>query len=143
MNSNEINVWLCRNCNSIVTNDLKSCPVCFADRPKDSEAPTPEGISEVVERENYTNAKPRPKSKYIFREAVLVNAADISLILGLFFTFTTLIAPLIVEFDVPSPMLWAICIAVAIFASTMVSWALLKSIAEISRQLREREEQEQ
>ncbi|MBQ5899268.1 MAG: hypothetical protein IIW87_05095, partial [Alistipes sp.] len=86
---------------------------------------------------------PHPKSKYIFREAVLVNAADISLILGLFFTFATLIAPLIVEFDVPSPMLWAICIAVAIFASTMVSWALLKSIAEISRQLREREEQEQ
>jgi hypothetical protein len=143
MNSNEIKGWLCRNCNTIVDNDLKSCPVCFADRPEDSEAPTPEGISEVVERENYTNAKPRPKSKYIFREAVLVNAADISLILGLFFTFATLIAPLIVEFDVPSPMLWAICIAVAIFASTMVSWALLKSIAEISRQLREREEREQ
>jgi hypothetical protein len=40
-------------------------------------------------------------------------------------------------------MLWAICIAVLIFATTMVSWALLKSIAEISRQLREREEREQ
>jgi hypothetical protein len=143
MNSNEIKGWLCRNCNTIVDNDLKSCPVCFADRPEDSETPTPEGISEVVERENYTNTTPRPKSKYIFREAVLVNAADISLILGLFFTFATLIAPLIVEFDVPSPMLWAICIAVAIFASTMVSWALLKSIAEISRQLRERKEREQ
>lgn len=137
---NEHNNWLCRNCNNLVNNDLTTCPHCQAGKPEESHEPTPEGINEVVERDNYTNATPHPKSKYIFREAVLVNAGDITLILGLFCTFGTLIAPLIVEFKVPSPMLWAICAAVVIFATTMVSWALLRSIAEISRQLREREE---
>jgi hypothetical protein len=63
--------------------------------------------------------------------------------LGLFLTFGALIAPLIVEFPVPAPMLWAICAAVLIFATTMVSWAIMKSIAEISRQLRELKEREQ
>jgi hypothetical protein len=37
-------------------------------------------------------------------------------------------------------MLWAICIAVCIFATTMVSWAILRTIAEISRMLREKKE---
>lgn len=140
MSGNEMNGWLCRNCNSLVDNDLISCPHCQADRPEEVCEPSPEGVAEVVERDNFSNAEPRPKSKYIFRESVLVNAGDITLVLGLFCTFGTLIAPLIVDFGVPSPMLWAICFAVVIFATTMVSWALLKSIAEISRQLRERED---
>jgi hypothetical protein len=100
----------------------------------------PEGINNNVEYDNYANATPRTRGKYIFREAVLANTADISLILGLFCTFASLIAPLIVDFNITAPMLWAICIAILIFATTMVSWALLKSIAEISRHLRQREE---
>lgn len=134
--------WLCRNCNSLVDTKLKECPSCHAERSDEEILEViPEDIESVVKRDNYTNAEPRPKSKYIFREAVLVNAGDITLILGLFCTFGALIAPIIVSFDIPSPMLWAICIAILIFATTMVSWALLKSIAEISRQLREREEE--
>ena len=142
MSNNEIHGWLCRSCNSLVDNDLSSCPHCHADRPEEVDEPAPEGVAEVVECDTFSNATPRPKSKYIFREAVLVNAGDITLVLGLFCTFGALIAPLIVDFDLPSPMLWAICAAVILFATTMVSWALLRSIAEISRQLREREERE-
>ena len=100
--------------------------------------PQPEGIAEVVTRENYTNAEPKAKAKYIFREAVLVNAADIMLVLGLFATFGSLIAPLIVDFGVTAPMMWAVCVAIVIFAATMVSWALLRTIADISRMLRNR-----
>ena len=96
------------------------------------------GIESIVKRENYTNAEPRPKSKYIFRETVLVNAADIFLVLGLFCTFGALIAPMIIDFGVDAPMIWAICAAVCIFATTMVSWAILRTLAEISRMLRER-----
>lgn len=132
--------WLCRHCNNLVNNDLKLCPHCGAERPEDITEPTPEGINEVVQRDNYTNATPRPKAKYIFREAVLVNAGDIILVLGLFCTFGTLISPLIIDFELPSPMLWAICGAILIFATTLISWAIMRSIAEISRQLREREE---
>ena len=98
--------------------------------------PQPEGIAEVVQCENYTNAEPKAKAKYIFREAVLANAADIILVLGLFATFGALIAPLIADFDIDAPMMWAVCIAVVIFALTMITWALLKSVAEISRMLR-------
>lgn len=137
MNSADKNTWLCRNCNSLVDAELKTCPHCHADRPEESDMePQPEGISEVVERENYTNAEPKPKAKYIFREAVLANAADIILVLGLFATFGALIAPLIVDFGVDAPMMWAVCIAVDIFALTMITWAWLKSVAEISRMLR-------
>lgn len=136
----EQTTWLCRHCNSLVEESLDRCPRCGADRPEAATSePQPEGISEVITRENYTNAEPKPKSKYIFREAVLVNAADITLILGLFATFGALIAPLIISFDVEAPMMWAICAAIVIFATTMVSWALLRTIAEISRMLRNRE----
>lgn len=134
------NTWLCRNCNSLVDTELKSCPQCHADKPEeDITEPQPEGIDEVVTRDNYTNATPKAKAKYIFREAVLVNTADITLIVGLFATFGSLIAPLIVDFKVDAPMMWAVCIAVVIFATTMVSWALLRTIAEISRILRDKE----
>ena len=96
----------------------------------------PEGISEVVTKSDYANATTTVKPKYIFREAVLVNAADILLILGLFATFGALIAPLVTTFDVTAPMMWAICIAAAIFAITMIVWALLRTVADISRMLR-------
>ena len=136
----EQTTWLCRNCNSLVERDIDKCPCCGADRPEEGTTePQPNGISEVVTRDNYTNAGPKPKSKYILREAVLVNAADITLIFGLFATFGALIAPIVVDFGIDAPMLWAVCAGVVIFSSTMVSWALLRTIAEISRMLRNRE----
>lgn len=138
----EIETWLCRNCNTLISNDINICPACSAERPGESETEAiPEGIKSVVKRENYTNAEPHPKSKYIFREAVLVNAGDIILVLGLFCTFGALIAPIIIDFGVDAPMIWAICAAVLIFATTMISWAILRTLAEISRMLREKSEQ--
>lgn len=132
--------WLCRNCNSLVDTKLQQCPYCHAERPdEDIVEATPEGIECVVKRDNYTNAEPRPKSKYIFREAVLVNAGDILLVLGLFCTFGALIAPIIIDFGVDAPMIWATCSAVVIFAITMITWATLRTLAEISRMLRNRE----
>lgn len=136
----EQTTWLCRNCNSLVEESLARCPRCGADRPEEEAAePVPEGISEVVTRENYTNAEPKPKSKYVFREAVLANAADILLVLGLFATFGALIAPIIIDFGIEAPMMWGICAAVVLFAVTMVTWALLRTVAEISRMLRNKE----
>lgn len=136
----EQNTWLCRNCNSLVDTKLKECPSCHAERSDEEILEViPEDIESVVKRDNYTNAEPRPKSKYIFREAVLVNAGDILLVLGLFCTFGTLIAPIIIDFGVDAPMIWATCGAVIIFAITMITWATLRTLAEISRMLRNRE----
>ena len=133
--------WLCRNCNTLVSNEINICPNCIAERPEEvATEPIPEGIESIVKREYYTNNEPRPKSKYIFRETVLVNAGDIFLVLGLFCTFGALIAPIIIDFGVDAPMIWAICVAVCIFATTMVSWAILRTLAEISRMLREKNE---
>lgn len=142
MNENmERETWLCRNCNTLISNDINICPACSAERPEESETESiPEGIECIIKHENYTNAEPRPKSKYIFREAVLVNASDIFLVLGLFCTFGALIAPIIVDFNIDAPMIWAICAAVCIFATTIVSWAILRTLAEISRMLREKNE---
>lgn len=133
--------WLCRNCNTLVSNETSICPACSAERPEEAATePIPDGVQSVIKRENYTNAEPRPKSKYIFREAVLVNVGDILLVLGLFCTFGALIAPIIIDFNIDAPMIWAICAAVCIFATTMVSWAILRTLAEISRMLREKNE---
>lgn len=136
----EREAWLCRSCNTLVSNEISICPACSAERPEEvATEPIPEGIESVIKRDKYTNAEPRPKSKYIFREAVLVNAGDILLVLGLFCTFGALIAPMIVELGVDDPMIWAICGAVIIFAITMILWATLRTLAEISRMLRNRE----
>ena len=143
MNSSSIkgNEWLCRNCNTLVDNTLKQCPQCHADRPEEGELEATEsGVEEVIKRDNYANAEPLAKAKYNFREGVLVNAADIILILGLFCTIGTLIAPMFVDIAGVNVMMWAVCIAVAVFASTMISWALLRTVADISKRLREREE---
>lgn len=137
----ERETWLCRSCNTLVSNEINICPACSAERPEEIETEsTPEGIESLIQRDNYTNAEPRPKAKYIFREAVLVNAGDIFLVLGLFCTFGALIAPMIVDFNTETPMIWAICAAICIFATTMVSWAILRTLAEISRMLREKNE---
>ena len=142
MNSSSIkgNEWLCRNCNTLVDNALEQCPQCHADRPEEGNVEALEGgVEEVVKRDNYANAEPLPKAKYNFREGVLVNAADITLILGLFCTVGALIAPMFMEVEGVNLMMWAVCIAVAVFAIAMVSWALLRTIADISRMLRQRE----
>ena len=132
---------MCRNCNTLISNETSICPACSAERPEEiASETTPDGIESIVKRENYTNAEPRPKAKYIFRETVLVNAADIFLVLGLFCTFGALIAPMIMDFNTDAPMIWAICAAVCIFATTMASWAILRTLAEISRMLREKSE---
>ncbi len=142
MNSSSIkgNEWLCRNCNTLVDNTLEQCPQCHADRPEEGNMEASESdVEEVVKRDNYANAEPLPKAKYNFREGVLVNAADITLILGLFCTVGALIAPMFMEVEGVNLMMWAVCIAVAVFATAMVSWALLRTIADISRMLRQRE----
>lgn len=142
MNENlDKETWLCRSCNTLVSNEINICPACSAERPEEiANESTPEGLESVIKRDNYSNAEPGPKSKYIFREAVLVNAGDIFLVLGLFCTFGALIAPIIIDLGVDAPMIWAICVAVCIFATTMVSWAILRTLAEISRMLREKSE---
>lgn len=133
--------WLCRNCNSLVDGSLNQCPSCHASRPEDNaEEQSQTSEEEVITRDNYTNAAPLPKAKYNFREGVLVNSADIILILGLFCTFAAIIAPNFIEAEVENIMMWAICIAVVIFAVTMITWALLRTIADISRMLREKQE---
>ena len=142
MNSSSIkgNEWLCRNCNTLVDNALEQCPQCHADRPEEEMMEASESdVEEVVKRDNYANAEPLPKAKYNFREGVLVNAADITLILGLFCTVGALIAPMFMEVEGVNLMMWAVCIAVAVFATAIVSWALLRTIADISRMLRQRE----
>jgi hypothetical protein len=124
----------------LVDNALEQCPQCHADRPEEEMMEASEsGVEEVVKRDNYANAEPLPKAKYNFREGVLVNAADITLILGLFCTVGALIAPMFMEVEGVNLMMWAVCIAVAVFATAMVSWALLRTIADISRMLRQRE----
>ena len=138
MEANRKETWLCRNCNSLISNDISICPKCSTERGEElQDEPTPEEISEVVKLEEYGNPKPQ-KSTYIFREAVLVNIADITLIIGLFCTFGSLVAPYIVELNLTAPMMWAIVVAVIIFATSLLSWALLRTLAEISRMLRAR-----
>ena len=124
MESNKITgqEWLCRNCNSLVDNSINQCPYCQASRPEQETTDQGETFEgEVIERDNYANAAPMPKAKYNFREGVLVNSADIILILGLFCTFGAIIAPNFIDVDINNPMLWSVGIAVAIFAVTMIS----------------------
>ena len=139
METNQTEVWLCRNCHTLRRNDITICPKCATARGDEEvhNEPIPDEISEVVECKEYGNPKPQ-KSKYIFREAVLVNIADITLIIGIFCTFGSLVAPYIVELNLTAPMMWAIVVAVIIFATSLLSWALLRTLAEISRMLRAR-----
>ena len=146
MQNTENNTWLCRNCNTLVSSELEVCPSCKALRPE-TEAPvepTPEGITQEVVVENYANATPQPKAKLNFRESVLVTVADISLVLGLFLVLGTLIAPQFVEipFSEYTAIMASICIAVVLLAITMTTWALLRTVADISRRTREMHERE-
>lgn len=142
MESNKItgSEWLCRNCNSLVDSSVDQCPHCHASRPEEeSTSHGQEANDMVIERDNYSNATPQPKAKYNFREGVLVNSADIILILGLFCTFGAIIAPNFIDVEVDNAMMWAVCIAVVVFALSMILWAALRTLAEVSRMLRNRE----
>lgn len=132
------NSWLCRNCNTLVDSDLAICPNCRADRPEEvDDATTSEEVAESVVVENYANDKIDTKAKYTFREAVLVNAADIILVFGLFLCFGSLMMPIFVEME--NIKIIALSTAIALFAFAMISWALLRTVADISRRLREQE----
>jgi hypothetical protein len=139
MSNNENSAWLCRNCNTLVSNEISTCPSCNALRPEAStETETiPEGLANEVRVETYANPKTN-KGKYTFKESVLTTSADITLALGLFLTLGALIAPAIIDHGLAhyTAMMIAICSAIVIFATTMVSWALLHTIADISRRAR-------
>lgn len=143
MSNNCNSEWLCRNCNSLIPNNIDKCPCCNAERPESLSAADitkQNELSEtVVVEENYTNATQPVKTKYNFRESVLTFAADTTLALGLFCTFGALISPMFIT-DVENIKLISICAAVLLFAFSMVQWALLRSVADISRRLREHDE---
>ena len=140
MQNNENNTWLCRNCNTLISNDINTCPSCNALRPEDTAdcEQTPEEIASEVTMDNYANATPQ-KSEYTFKESVLTTAADITLAFGLLLTLGAFIAPAVIEHDMSkyTAIMIAISAAIVIFATTMISWALLRVIADISRRSRE------
>ena len=146
--------WLCRNCNSLNADEAPSCVYCHADRPDEcpqhdpsQPAGTPalsalsaDDAATVIHRESYANSVTPTAPKYTFRESVLVTAADIILIIGLFCSFGALIAPAFIDGDVPNLRLYSIVGAIVLFAWGMISWALLRCVADISRRLRRDDE---
>ncbi len=146
MSNAEHNTWLCRNCNTLVSSELDICPSCKALRPESTEieAPAPEGIAEEIVVENYANATPATKAKYNFRESILTTFADIFLVLGMLFVVGIIIAPMIIDLPYPdyTTTLASACIAVALGAIVLTTWALLRTVADISRRTREIHERE-
>ena len=133
------NKWLCRNCNQEVHSELAKCPMCGADRPEEVES---EGNEEAIIVEKKTE-EPTPQKKiYLFRESVLINAADIILILGIFCSFAALIAPMFIDNGAKTDTIYSIVGAITTFLASLITWALFRNIAEISRMLRRREEKE-
>lgn len=144
--------WLCRNCNSLNAAEAPACVYCHADRPEElaveeqpaTEKQAVEGQQQAVEeqeqpiirRESYSNPAPAAPAKYTFRESVLITSADIILFVGLFCAFAALIAPAFIDGDIPNLHLYAIVGAIVLFAWGMISWALLRCVADISRRLR-------
>jgi hypothetical protein len=130
---------LCRNCNTLVSNEINTCPSCNALRPEADTATEviPEGLASEIRVETYSNPK-YSKGKYTFKESILTTSADITLALGLFLTLGALIAPAVIDHELAhyTAVMIAICSAIVIFATTMVSWALLHTIADISRRAR-------
>ncbi|MBQ6612442.1 MAG: hypothetical protein IIX19_01850 [Alistipes sp.] len=133
------NTWLCRNCNTLVSADANICPKCNAERPEECDSTE---SNKVVVMENYANKDAEKKKKYIFREAVLVNAADILLILGIFLSIGALLSPNFIEYNFVNSTLLSIVATVVIFVISLITWALFRTLAEISRMLRTRNEKE-
>ena len=144
MENRENNTWLCRNCNTLISNELHICPSCRALRPETESAtePTPEGIAHEVVIENYANAEPKAKVKYNFRESVLTTVADIALVLGMFFVLGALIFPMVFELPYSdyTVTMASVCLAVVLATITLTTWALLRTVADISRRTREMHE---
>ena len=92
--------------------------------------------------DNYANSTAIKKNKYVFRESVLIYAADITLILGIFLSLAALLMPNFVGLNYNNPTLLSIGTAIAIFLTSLVSWAILRTLAEISRMLREQHQKE-
>lgn len=130
------NTWLCRNCNTLLSTDTNLCPKCGAERGDECENGEQQ---EVVVVENYTNSSEVKKNKYIFRETVLIYAADITLILGIFLALGALLIPNFIEVNYNNPTLLSIGAAAAIFLTSLVSWAILRTLADVSRMLREKD----
>jgi uncharacterized membrane protein len=123
---------------------LNTCPSCRALRPEEdtiSES-TPEGIAQEVVVENYANVTPEAKAKYNFRESVLNTIADISLSFGLFLVLAAFIAPHVIEhsYSEYTATMASICAAIVLLGVTMATWALLRTVADISRRTREMHE---
>ena len=146
MSNAEHNTWLCRNCNTLVSSELNICPSCKALHPESTEIETsaPEGIAEEIVVENYANTEFKTKSKYNFRESILTTFADIFLVLGMLFVVGIIIAPMIIDLPYPdyTTTLASACIAVALGAIVLTTWALLRTVADISRRTREIHERE-
>lgn len=144
--------WLCRNCNSLNAPEAPACVYCHADRPEEqtderqpaTDEQAAEGQQQTVEeheqpiirRESYSNPAPAAPARYTFRESVLITSADIILFVGLFCSFGALIAPAFIDGDIPNLHLYSIVGAIVFFAWAMISWALLRCVADISRRLR-------
>lgn len=147
--------WLCRNCNSLNAAEAPVCVYCHADRPEEQtveeqpatekqaaeeqQQPATEGQEQgqpIIRRESYSNPAPAAPAKYTFRESVLITSADIILFVGLFCAFGALIAPAFIDGDIPNLHLYSIVGAIVLFAWSMISWALLRCVADISRRLR-------
>ncbi len=140
--------WLCRNCNSLNAAEAPTCVYCHADRPESEPDNSPktdcaepaadssDAAAATIRRESYANPSPAQPDKYTFRESVLVTAADIILIIGLFCTFGALIAPAFIDGDIPNLHIYSIAGAIVLFAWAMISWALLRCVADISRRQR-------
>lgn len=135
----ENNTWLCRNCNTLLSTEVDHCPKCGAERTEECENSEQQ---EVVIVSNYANNSEVKKNRYIFRETVLIYAADITLILGIFLTLGALLMPNIVEINHNNTTLLSIVSAIAIFLTSLVSWAILRTLAETSRMLREKDKKE-
>lgn len=136
--------WLCRNCNSLNAAEAPVCAYCHADRPEEDDS-MPDGDPEeeraAIRREEYANAPVPATGKYTFRESVLITSADIILIVGLFCALGALIAPSFMDEEIANLRLYSIAGAILLFAWAMISWALLRCVADISRRLRRRDEE--
>ena len=134
--SENSNTWLCRNCNTLLSTETNLCPKCGTERGEECENGEQQ---EAIIAGDYANSSEVKKNKYIFRESVLVYAADITLILGIFLALAALLIPNFIEVNFNNPTLLSITSAVVIFITSLVSWAILRTLADISRMLREKD----
>ena len=134
--SENSNTWLCHNCNTLLSTETNLCPKCGTERGEECENSEQQ---EAIIAEDYANSSEVKKNKYIFRESVLVYAADITLILGIFLALAALLMPNFIEVNFNNPTLLSITSAAVIFLTSLVSWAILRTLADISRMLREKD----